>query len=121
MKWTFLKGVTNMQVDTVGNIVQKAGGVIPKACQKCKKEFTGKIESVPIKQKVPFYKCTDCEFISSSGDAAFDHKILTDHKLSKIVKDRIVGTENKIIGNFAKISKTKNDVIILCDDCYGIV
>ncbi len=107
----------NKQIDTVGNIVQKQGAIQPKACQKCKKEFTSKIESKPITQSVPFYKCENCEFENAGGDAALDHKITTDHKIKKITKDRLAKVDKIITGRIAHIKKTKTDVKILCGDC----
>ena len=52
----------DQQIDDVGNIYQKSGGVIPKACQKCKKPFDAKVNKVPLKQKIPFYKYEDCKY-----------------------------------------------------------
>ena len=109
---------TAEQIDTVGNIYQKSGGVIPKACQVCKKEFTSVIESIPIKETVPFYSCQDCNFENAGGEATLDHKLLnSDHQIKKITKDRIVTYKNIIKGRKANITLTDDDAIILCDDC----
>jgi len=111
---------TPEQIDEVGNIYQKQGGVIPKACQKCKKEFKSEVKEFPIKQKVPYYKCKDCDFENAGGDVALDHKIQNiDHNIKKITKDRIVGVDRKIIGIVSYVTKTKDDVLILCGDCNG--
>ena len=118
MKWKFLKGITNMQVDEVGNILQRAGGVIPMACQKCKKKFNSKIEEIPVKQDVPFYKCKNCKFENASGDSALDHKLeFSNHDIKKIKKQRIITTKKIITGDFSHIFKTKNDIVILCGKC----
>lgn len=105
------------QKDEVGNIYQKKGGVIPKACQKCGKKFYSEIKNIPITQSVPFYKCKNCSFENAGGDSALDHKITTDHEIKKISKDRIVGYNSIIEGSKSNIIKSKNDVIILCDEC----
>lgn len=130
MKWEIItkeviiddKGTTKIietpeQMDTVGNIYQKSGGVIPKACQKCKKEFNAVIKEEPIIQQVPIYKCKECDFENDSGDATLDHKILTDHKIKKISKSRLVSYKRTLEGLKANIRPTKNDCIILCDEC----
>lgn len=113
------------QVDEVGNLVQrmgkdKIGGIIPKACQKCKKEFKSEIKEFPIIQKVPFYKCKDCDFENAGGDATLGHKIENmEHNIKKIVKDRVVTIERRLVGTKANINKTEDDVIILCDICLN--
>jgi hypothetical protein len=108
-------------IDSVGNEIQDGGAVIPKACQKCKKEFKSEIKSTPIKQDIPFYKCKDCKFENASGDATLEHKLTTDHKLDKIIKSRLIGHERKILGNIAHIIKTDNNIIILCGDCDALI
>ena len=109
---------TDEQIDKVGNIYQKSGAIIPKACQNCKQKFKSEIKEFPITQKVPFYKCNDCDFENASGDATLEHKITNmNHNIKKITKDRIVGVDKKIIGIIPRITKTDDDVIILCDDC----
>jgi len=117
MEWEILNAFE--QKDEVGNIYQQAGGVIPKACQKCKTVFDGKVVSTPITQKVPIYKCQDCEFEDASGDITLDHKIETEHKIKKESKDRLVGYEREVVGSKANIKTIKDDVLILCDDCNG--
>lgn len=117
MKWKFVDSNHTKQIDSVGNIVQIYGGVIPKACQKCKISFNYSVTQVKKIQSVPIYKCIKCSFENASGDAAFDHKIISDHKITKTSKDRVVGVDNKILGSIANITKTEDDVIILCDDC----
>jgi len=111
----------DQQIDKVGNIYQKSGGVKPKACQKCKKEFNAKVKSTPITQSVPYYKC-DCDFKTSDPTEAFDHKLTTDHTISRTAKSRIVNYINTLEGLKANITKTYTkdevtDVIILCDKC----
>lgn len=120
MKWKFIEGEPNLQIDTVGNIIQMSGGVIPKACQKCKTKFNYTVTKVPRTQQVPIYACLDCSFKNSGGSAAFDHKIETDHKIKKISKSRVVSVDKKILGSTAHITKTKNDIKILCGKCHGI-
>lgn len=118
MRWKRIS--PNRQIDEVGNIVQIHGAVQPKACQKCEKKFDEKPTVVDKKQYVPIYKCTECKFYNAGGDAAFDHKITSDHKITKTVKEMVVGKDKKILGSVARIIKTKNDVIILCGGCFGI-
>ena len=109
---------TDEQIDTVGNIYQKGGGVIPKACQKCEKEFDAILKQEPIKQEVPFYKCKDCDFKDPSANKALDHKLLEEnHKLKKTKEERIVGFKTQLVGRKANIIISENDVLILCNDC----
>ncbi len=108
---------TGEQIDTVGNIYQKSGAVIPKACQNCKKEFKSEVESKPITQKVPRYKCSECDFENFGGGAALDHLITTKHKIGKVFTDRVVNYERTIVGLRSHITKTKDDILILCDAC----
>lgn len=120
MKWKFINN-NNAQEDEVGNILQIGGGVVPKACQKCKKKFESKLVSKEIKQDVPAYKCDKCNFIGGSGDQAFGHTIDSPtHKISRTTKPRIVGYNNTLEGRLSYVTKTKDDVIILCGDCNGI-
>lgn len=104
-------------IDSVGNEIQDGGAVIPKACQKCKIEFKSDIVETDMKQTVPFYKCQDCNFSNTGGDATLTHKIETNHIIKKINKDRIVGVKRQLSGSLANIKKYKNDIIVLCDDC----
>ena len=78
-----------------------------------------KIESEPLIQQVPFYKCNECKFESPSGDQALEHLLLQEHKLRKIKKDRVVSIKKKIIGEVAHITKLDNDIHILCSKCNG--
>jgi len=115
-----VKVMEDYQIDEIGNIYQRQGGIIPKACQKCKKEFISEIREFPVTQKIPFYKCEDCDFENPSGDATLGHKIENmDHDIKKTVKDRIVTIEKRLVGNKANVKKTENDVIILCDNCLN--
>ncbi len=111
------------QEDEVGNIYQKSGGVRPKACQKCKKEFDAKVIKKPIEQKVPFYKCKDCEYETGDPTDAFDHKVDLEHKISRESKDRIVKWLNILDGQKANIKEIFDDsklidIEILCDRCH---
>jgi len=108
---------TDEQIDEVGNIYQRSGGVIPKACQKCKTEFKSTIKIVPQTQKVPIYFCEECDFSNAGTSIALDHKIDTNHKLKKSFKDRIVSYSNIIEGSFPKITQLKDDCLILCQKC----
>jgi len=110
---------TSQQIDEVGNIYQIHGGIIPKACQKCKEPFDSEVKAFPLTQKIPYYKCEDCEFENTGGEATLDHKIETSHNIKKSTKDRIVSLENKIVGNKANIEHTEDDIIIICDRCNG--
>jgi len=105
------------QIDTVGNIYQLHGGVKPKACQKCKKEFKSERKEIPIKQKIRHYNCTKCKFNTSSYFLAEDHTIETKHKIKEKIKERISGYNIILEGRIPNIIKTKNDVLILCGDC----
>jgi len=112
---------TNFQKDIVGNIVQKRGGVKPKACQICKKEFKKEIEIKPVVEKVPMYECS-CTWKNASGEAAFDHYLTNkDHKLTKTTKERVVRKEKTIKGDTPVIKildKEENlDYKILCNNC----
>lgn len=111
------------QIDEVGNIYQKSGGVVPKACQKCKKEFTAKIKSTPITQDIPLYICS-CNYETGDPTEAFDHKLLTSHSIKRTVKSRIVTNVNILEGQKANIKEIYtddkvSDVIILCDACFS--
>jgi len=121
MEWEILEKngrPTDEQVDTVGNIYQKTGGVIPKACQKCKTEFHSEVKEIPLTQPVPGYKCESCTFESSAGDAALDHKLEhIDHNIKKIRKERIVSIERHLVGTLSYIEKTQSDILILCAKC----
>jgi hypothetical protein len=116
MKWQFINN-GKAQIDEAGNILQIGGGVVPKACQKCKQEFISEIVKTELKQPVSIYKCGECSFKSSAGDAAYDHKLETSHNIKKTQKDKIVGYENKIQGVTANITKADDNVIILCGAC----
>ena len=112
---------TENQIDEVGNIYQRAGGVIPKACQKCKTEFNAKIKSTPLTQTVGMYTCS-CKFKTGDPTEAFDHQLATDHVLKKDVKHKTVSYINILEGlkaNIRKVSKDSEviDIIILCDNC----
>jgi len=108
------------QIDEVGNIYQYHGGIKPKACQKCKREFKTQIKIDPVIQKVPIYECEECSFKNSGGDSALDHKIQSSHKIKKIQKEKVVSTKRQLIDT-PNIIKTKDDVLVLCSECVLIV
>jgi len=109
---------TDEQIDIVGNIYQKSGAVIPKACQKCEKEFDAIIKHDPVKQDVPIYKCEDCDFKDVSPIKALDHKLeKDDHKIKKDKEERIVDITSQLVGRKANITILENDILIICDDC----
>jgi len=119
-EWNLVEG-KDQQIDEVGNIYQHAGAVIPKACQKCNNEFNAKVKSTPITQKVPNYKCS-CDFKTGDPTEAFDHKLATDHTITRSSETRTVTYINTLEGlkaNVRKLYKDNkvSDVIILCDKC----
>jgi len=117
MKWKFIKS-GNAQEDEVGNVLQIGGGVVPKACQKCKKKFETKVVKQEIKQDVSAYKCDKCNFIGTTGDQAFGHTLdQPTHKISRTTKPRIVGYNSILKGRLSYVTKIEDDVIILCGDC----
>ncbi len=124
MEWKLIlknESPTESQIDEVGNIYQHAGGVIPKACQKCKTKFNAKIKSVPVTQNVPWYICS-CDFKTGDPTEAFDHKLETSHSIKRKPKSRVITYVNTLEGlkaNIRKIYKDKEvtDVTILCDNC----
>lgn len=122
--WQLRKNHPDEQIDGVGNVYQKAGGVIPKACQKCKKEFNNPIESIPLKQSIPLYECTKCSFKNNGAPGAMEHMLdEPTHKIIKKSEERIVGYQNIITGIKPVITKSVEgndvtDVEILCEICY---
>lgn len=117
MKWKFINS-GNAQEDEVGNVLQIGGGVVPKACQKCKEKFESKVVKTEIRQTIPAYKCDKCNFDGNTGDQAFDHTIdFPSHKIKRAKKSRIVGYNNTIEGRLSYVNKTEDDVIILCGEC----
>jgi hypothetical protein len=117
MNWKFIDN-GNAQEDEVGNILQKSGGVVPKACQSCKVIFTSDVVRKEIKQKIPSYNCDNCNFDGNTGDQAFGHTIdQPTHKISRTTKSRIVGYKNTIEGILSYVTKTEDDVKILCGKC----
>jgi len=109
---------TPEQIDSVGNIYQKTGGVLPKACQKCKKKFNSKIEELPITQDVGYFQCNDCEFGNGSGEAMLMHlQIKTKHSFKRTIVKRVVKTERISTGRTPYITKLEDDVLILCGEC----
>lgn len=108
---------TKFQVDSVGNIIQETGGVIPKACQQCKSIFSAIQQQVPKTQPVKQYECTICDFKSTDYFEAVDHTVVDTHKLKITQVSKVVGYDTKLVGKLAKIVKTEDDCIILCQDC----
>lgn len=117
MDWVF-KSPTE-QMDTVGNIVQEAGGVIAKACQMCSTLFDSKEDLREIKRQVPTYKCS-CGYTNPNGNAAFEHFMMNkDHNLNKSTIEKVVRVERVIIGEVPHIEHFEDDVKILCSKCKG--
>lgn len=109
------------QKDEKGNILQAGGGIIPKACQNCGNEFIENQQQDELRQEINLFVCDTCKFETLVSEEALKHTIKEiDHKL-KIKEDtRIVGYKTTLTGNIAIVTKTKNDVIILCRDCHDL-
>lgn len=108
---------TNFQKDEVGNILQRSGALMTKACQNCKKDFNVKKVEDELKQPVKNYKCTDCDFSSTIAQHAMEHKLENEeHKMKITTKRRVVGKKVSLEGT-ANIRYTKDDILILCDTC----
>ena len=125
MNWITSKKHSYQQIDEVGNIFQKRGGVQSKACQVCKAVFKATTKKVPIKQFRDSYKCKDCEFKSTNKETVLDHLLTTTHKFDRSREEHIVGYNTTLEGILSKITliKTKDvvtDVEILCEKCYDI-
>ena len=106
------------QEDEVGNKLQIDGGIESVKCQECKVIFSSTIKSEPLKQPVMFYKCDDCKFENTSGESMLFHlQKNKKHEYSIEKKERIVKIENKIVGNMAIVTETKDDIFILCKRC----
>jgi len=120
------KHPTDQQIDEVGNIFQKSGGVNPKACQKCHQEFDAPTRRIPLKQTVPDFSCVDCSFKSTGAVGAIMHfQEHPDHKISQKSTEKIVGYENIIVGAKVMVDKVYEDgkvvdVNILCADCFNL-
>ncbi len=115
---TYSKGY---QKDEVGNILQRKGAVIPKACQKCKKEFSAVMEQIEIKNKIPNYVCDTCNFEEIRPELVIRHTTLNpEHKIITEEKEKVVGYDTILNGTLSFVEKTSDDVIILCRDCHGI-
>jgi len=116
---------TDKQIDEVGNIYQKGGGVNPKACQKCHQEFNAPTKKIALVQDTPSYTCSDCSFKNDGSQKAMDHMITTKHKIIKKLVPRTVGYENIIVGPKVMVDKIYKDgevvdVNILCADCFNL-
>ncbi len=122
MDWEITKH--EQQIDSVGNIYQKEGAVIPKACQKCEIPFDAPIGSTELKQSVPNFTCKDCSFENNGAAAAMEHLIEnSDHKILKKSKEKTVGFDNIITGNKSIITKLYEDdevvdIKIECVNCH---
>ena len=122
MKWKFIEidGVVDneRQIDELGNIYQKTGGVNPVACQKCKKKFNAKPEQEKIEEDMPLYKCKNCKFEGNTGDQAFDHTLeKKNHLIKKTTTKRLVGYNTILKGIKPRITITEEEVVIVCDKC----
>lgn len=111
-------------IDEVGNIIQDSGAVVPKACQKCKKEFTSSVEESPKKENVPFYQCKECNFNNAGNDQALEHMMTSGHKINKTVRERIVGFDRKVKSESlahvtTKVENGKTITSILCGGCFA--
>jgi len=113
---------SSQQEDELGNIYQIQGGVIPKACQNCKKPFNAEVHEEPITQNIPFYECIDCIYKTGDPTEAFDHKLETEHDIKRVPRSRVVTVIKTLVGTKANIRKVYiddevTDVEILCDKC----
>ncbi len=121
MKWTTLKNHPSMKVDEAGNILQRTGAIVPKACQKCGRKFIAMVKTEPRTQNVPSYKCEDCKWTNSSAEFAWDHEKAQSHKITKIKRERISGYITYLSGALARIDNTGVKPKILCDNClHGV-
>ncbi len=116
MEWKLINKRT--QEDSLGNLLQADGGVVPKVCQNCKSKLIGEAILKEIKQTVPFFKCEDCEFETSDGGQALWHEHDNDSHTIKFTTGEKVTEINRVIENPSRIIKEENDVIILCSKCY---
>lgn len=109
------------QMDDKGNILQQGGAIIPKACQNCGKEFTSQIQEDEMKQELNVYKCKNCEFRDARPDQGMLHITQNpEHKIFVELEQRIVGYKHTLVGTISIITKTTDDVIILCRDCHDL-
>lgn len=107
------------QMDEKGNILQKSGAVIPKACQNCGDVFRTDSVEDEIRQEINSYKCKDCEFKSISADEALKHTINEKkHELEIVEDSKVVGVRTTLEGVIPIVSKTKDDVFVLCRGCH---
>ena len=64
------------------------------------------------------YKCKDCDFEHPSPNNILLHlQDKPDHHFKLTTKERIIGYNNKLVGDLSHIEITEDDVIILCADC----
>lgn len=121
MVWTDLPGKPGWKQDEAGNLLQPAGGIVPKACQHCGEEFNAPVKETKIIQNAPLYKCNSCGFENTSADPAWDHEKQFEslnHKVRKVSIERVAGFERRITGKIARISFSEiGDAKVLCDDC----
>jgi predicted RNA-binding Zn-ribbon protein involved in translation (DUF1610 family) len=109
------------QKDTKGNRLQQGGGIIPKACQNCGDEFNAVIQQDELKQEINMYACENCEFKDARPDQGVLHSTQNPtHKLKVVVEERVVGYKNTLQGSLAVITKTEDDMIILCRNCHDL-
>ena len=118
MTWTKMKDHPSMREDEKGNILQRTGAVVPKACQKCGRKLIALIEKIERTQSYPTYKCEDCKFKNNSADYAWDHeKANSSHTIKKIKELRIIGYQTYLSGALARVEGEGEDTTILCDNC----
>ena len=105
-------------VDIAGNQLQDDGGVVPKACVYCGKDFTSTVKQIEVTQAVSIYKCNDCDFENASGDYAWDHRVANPtHTVQKIVDQRVVGTNTIVEGDLPQVVTVNNQVIVCHTSC----
>ncbi len=114
------KNLHNLQVDEVGNILTKTGGLRVKACQECKNEFIPKTFKDEMRQDVNGFKCKECEFETLNSPDALTHL------LKEKTHDFDVKTESRVVGynitlhDYAIIEKKDDDYTILCKSCNDL-
>ena len=109
----------DIQKDEKGNILQKGGGVIPVACQNCGKNFETNSVEDELRQELNSYKCNNCDFNSMASDDALKHFILEkEHEMTIVQDSRVVGVRTTLEGVIPIVTKTENDVFVLCRDCH---
>ena len=116
MEWKLINKKT--QEDSLGNLLQADGGVVPKTCQQCKSSLIAPAELKEIKQTIPYFECEDCDYETSDGGHALWHEHDNNSHVIKFTTSEKVIDINRIIEQPSKIIKSEDDVIILCFKCY---